>query len=290
MARQAWIREGDQWRAARALTLGDGGSNRPLKAAWIHSPNPQLGKSHWRQFWPTGGMVLGEPWDGGYYAGDLSASATGAASHHLILAPRTTVVSRAWKTSDSDDAWLMTSRIDGPGLCSEVGIDSTYPAIAYCNGLSVNGFSDWYLPAQAELEVIARHLSPFSASTNNGNVPAALQTFGWNPWGISGSTGAYPDPQPRCSNPRWWAGSNDTLPLLGAYWCSTQCGGTPWPNYGELWWSLGESGMAWAKELRSESEYPYLSDVPHYKTTDLLVWPVRRIPLGSGSGGPLAVP
>lgn len=289
MARQPWVREGGQWRTAQALTVGHGGTNRPVKAAWIHGPNSQLGKSYWRQFWPPGGMVLGEPWAGGYYASDISASATGAATHHLNLAPRQTVVTRAWKTSDSDDAGLVSSRIDGPGLCNAVGTDSAYPAIAYCNGLSVNGFSDWYLPAQAELEVIARNLSPLTASTNNSNVPADLQTFGWNPWGISGSTGAYPDPQPRCINPRWWADRSNTLGLLGEYWCSTQCGGSPWPNYGELWWSLGERGMAWSKQLSSDSEYPYLADVPHYKTEEHLVWAVRRIPLGSGSGGVLEV-
>lgn len=287
MSRQPWAYSGGVWQPAQGLTVGDGSTNRLVTAAWIHGPNSQTGRSHWRQFWPPLGMVLGEPWDGGYYAGDISADGSAAITHHLILAPRSTVVRRAWKTSDTVDAGLGYSRIDGSGISNAAGSSSTYPAMAYCNDLSVNGFSDWYLPAQAELEVAARNLSPFTASTNNDNVPADLQTFGWNPWGVSGSTGAYADPHPRCVNSRWWA-VNATGPLIGNYWCSTQCGGSQWANYDELWWSLGESGMAWTKQIDS-SDYPYMSDVPAYKTDEHLVWPVRRIAVGIGSGGPLVV-
>jgi hypothetical protein len=289
MGRQPWTYSGGAWRPVQALVLGHGSSNRSVKAAWVHGLNSQTGRSHWRQFWPPTGMVLGEPWDGGYYAGDISADGSGAATHHLILAPRSTVVERAWKTSDSIDEGLNYSRIDGSGICNAAGSNSSYPAMAYCHELNVNGFSDWYLPAQAELEVIARNLSPFTASTNNANVSADLQTFGWNPWGVSGSTGAYADPHPRCVNSRWWAEAPEAF-LLGTYWCSTQCGGPPWPNYGEVWSSLGESGMAWAKMLRPDSEYPYLSDVAGYKTDENRVWPIRRIHVGTGNGGPLAVP
>jgi hypothetical protein len=131
-------------------------------------------------------MVLGEPWDGGYYGGDISLDQTGVATHHLIVAPRSRVAVLPWKTNDNNDPGLGYSRIDGPGICAAVGSSSTYPAMAYCNDLSVNGFSDWYLPAQAELEVVSRNLSPFTSTTNNGNIPAEVQTFGWYPWGVTG--------------------------------------------------------------------------------------------------------
>jgi hypothetical protein len=269
------------------MEVGYGGANRKVKAAWISDFQIELDRLSWRQFWP-GGMVLGEPWDGGYYGGDISLDQTGVATHHLIVAPRSRVAVLPWKTNDNNDPGLGYSRIDGPGICAAVGSSSTYPAMAYCNDLSVNGFSDWYLPAQAELEVVSRNLSPFTSTTNNGNIPAEVQTFGWNPWGVTGKTGPYADPHPRCENARWW-GKQGPQYLLNNYWSSTQCGGPAWPNYGEFL-SYPEPGMAWSKRIQLNAEFPYLSDEYEYKSNENHVWPIRRIPVGTGSGGPLAVP
>ena len=44
------------------------------------------------------------------------------------------------------------------------GNSTVYPAAHYCNDLSIGGYSDWYLPARDELELIYRNLKP---DTNN---------------------------------------------------------------------------------------------------------------------------
>jgi hypothetical protein len=44
------------------------------------------------------------------------------------------------------------------------GDSTVYPAAHYCNNLSIGGYSDWYLPARGELELIYRNLKPV---TNN---------------------------------------------------------------------------------------------------------------------------
>jgi hypothetical protein len=44
------------------------------------------------------------------------------------------------------------------------GSSTVYPAAHYCNDLSIGGYSDWYLPARDELELIYRNLKPV---TNN---------------------------------------------------------------------------------------------------------------------------
>lgn len=41
---------------------------------------------------------------------------------------------------------------------------AVYPAAHWCNNLSINGFSDWYLPARDELELLWRNLKPNTAS------------------------------------------------------------------------------------------------------------------------------
>jgi hypothetical protein len=40
------------------------------------------------------------------------------------------------------------------------GNSTVYPAAHFCNDLSIGGYSDWYLPARDELELIYRNLKP----------------------------------------------------------------------------------------------------------------------------------
>jgi hypothetical protein len=44
------------------------------------------------------------------------------------------------------------------------GNSTVYPAAHFCNDLSIGGYTDWYLPARDELELIYRNLKPV---TNN---------------------------------------------------------------------------------------------------------------------------
>jgi len=49
------------------------------------------------------------------------------------------------------------------------GNSTVYPAAHYCDGLTIGGYSDWYLPARDELELIYRNLKPV---TNNNYTTA----------------------------------------------------------------------------------------------------------------------
>ena len=44
--------------------------------------------------------------------------------------------------------------------------NASHPAAQFCEGLTIGGFSDWYLPAKNELEVCYYNLKP-TTNTNN---------------------------------------------------------------------------------------------------------------------------
>jgi hypothetical protein len=120
--------------------------------------------------------VIGEPFGGGYFAGYISHTADGNPTHALIVAPRATGATgtsytlttslrlktvnttTAGTTSDFDGA-ANTAAMDTAGIAD-------HPAAEFCVGLSIGGFSDWYLPARYELDIAYFNLKP-STDANN---------------------------------------------------------------------------------------------------------------------------
>ena len=120
--------------------------------------------------------VLGEPWGGGYFAGYISHTANGNPTHALIVAPRATgatgtgyalTTPLAWKTATTATA-NTTSTFDGVANTAAMvaaGI-AAHPAAQFCTGLSIGGFTDWYLPARFELEIAYFNLKPTADSNS----------------------------------------------------------------------------------------------------------------------------
>lgn len=113
----------------------------------------------------------GTPLAGGYFAGFISTSQNGVATHALIVAPAATGYNGKntlnWKTSNTSESG--NSDWDGASNTSAKA-SSTYPAINYCAQLSTGGYSDWYLPSIYEFEVAFTNLSPSNHSTQ---IPSA---------------------------------------------------------------------------------------------------------------------
>jgi hypothetical protein len=120
--------------------------------------------------------VIGEPFGGGYFAGYISHTADGNATHALIVAPRATgatgtgytlTTNLAWKTAATSTA-STTSPFDGAANTAAIvtaGI-ANHPAAQFCKNLNIGGFTDWYLPARYELEIAYFNLKPTTANND----------------------------------------------------------------------------------------------------------------------------
>jgi hypothetical protein len=123
--------------------------------------------------------AIGAAYEGGYYGGLISQSMNGVATHALIIAPKATGQSiRACKTTGTATTGA-SSTFDG-WANSNAANDAAHPATQWARGLSIATFSDWYIPALFELEILYRRFKP---DGSEGNVT----THGANPYAVPAS-------------------------------------------------------------------------------------------------------
>ncbi len=120
--------------------------------------------------------TIGQVYGGGYYAGKVSTSGNGVATHYLVVAPKATgeVFGKTWNSGAVSNT---TSLIDGPGNTATLAASGSQAAL-FCTGLAIGGFTDWYLPSFSELQVLYFFLKPSSSSTSNSTVD------GSNPYSV----------------------------------------------------------------------------------------------------------
>ena len=177
----------------------------------------------------TGGKIRiyepGEFVEGGYFAGYISHSRDGKPTHGLIIAPK------ASGQYDGGLAWGY--KVDTPGADSEfdgavntaahiaAGVEhpeyTSRPAAAvFCNNLTINGFSDWYLPSINELEICYYNLKPTRETNYN---------VGRNYYAVPKRTDTYTDRWPRRTEaPEFQLNEPSGTEAFfdGSYWSSTQ--------------------------------------------------------------------
>jgi hypothetical protein len=136
--------------------------------------------------------------EGGFFAGLISHTQNGVATHALIVAPRATGASGTgyslstdyqWKTSNTftSGADSLFNGVANTAAIVTAGI-SDHPAAKFCTDLTIGGYSDWYLPSQLELDIAYFELKPTTDSnstdhgTNAYSVPKRTVNFtGGNP-------------------------------------------------------------------------------------------------------------
>jgi len=117
-----------------------------------------------------GGLpAIGSAYEGGFFAGQISTAGTGVADYNLVIAPKSSGEnsSKQWKTSNTSTSGT-SSVIDGPTNSANMN-NASHPAAQFCEGLTIGGFSDWYMPAKNELEVCYYNLKPTTTSNNTGS-------------------------------------------------------------------------------------------------------------------------
>jgi hypothetical protein len=111
--------------------------------------------------------IVGAAYGGGFYAGRI---ATNGHLYNLVVAPKASGEAlKTWGAYGTTTG--ITSVIDGPGNTAALAaLGTAYQAANFCKGLNsgagLNGYTDWYMPAQNELEVLYYFLKPTTATND----------------------------------------------------------------------------------------------------------------------------
>ena len=192
-------------------------------------------------FVPT---VAGQAYQGGFFAGKI---VVGGSTYALVVAPKASGenTSKQWKISNDTTAGTLSLN-DGLSNSNAMN-NASHPAAQFCRALTIGGYSDWYLPAKDELEILYRYLKP--DSTVNGT------SYGANsnslPVGAAYTT------------------SNPTTSVSAAY----VTGGAEAFSAGNYYWSSTEDSatFAWGQYFSTGSQYL------NAKTGNYYVRAVRKV-------------
>ena len=196
----------------------------------------------------TTDLQVGQSFGGGYFAGQISTAGTGVANYNLVIAPVASgqTSGKEWKTSNTSTAGT-SSVIDGPTNSSNMN-NATHPAAQFCEGLSIGGFSDWYMPAKNELEVCYYNLKPTTTSNNTSS--------GTNTNAVPSRGSNYTSGTPAQTSATDFKSGGTEAFAAGYYWSSTG----------------NSASYAWLQFFNSGGQYSYSP-----KTYSTRVRAVRRV-------------
>jgi hypothetical protein len=175
-----------------------------------------------RNFDPPAFTVIGGPSGGGFWAGDISTTGNGIATHHIVIGPVASAESSSIKYKNAASATAgADSVIDGPQNTADIvadGNSTVYPAGHFCNDLVIGGFSDWYMPSKNELEVCYYNLKPFAVSNNTG--------AGTNTNAVPSRGSNYTAGTPAQTSAAAFQSGGSEAFAGGVYWSSTEASST----------------------------------------------------------------
>jgi len=166
---------------------------------------------------------IGDAFEGGFFAGLISHTADGVATHALIVAPRATGASGSGYTLTTNYKWKTTnttttdagSFFDGAANTAAMvtaGIAS-HPAAQFCVNLSIGGYSDWYLPARFEAEIAYYNLKPATTVNNT--------SYGINDYSVPKRTANYTSGNPAQTSISAFQDSGAQGFVASKHWTST---------------------------------------------------------------------
>lgn len=167
--------------------------------------------------------IIGQAYGGGFYAGKINVSGT---QYYLIVAPKASgEAAKAWGTYGVTTG--ITSVINGPtNSAALAALGAAYEAATFCEGLNIGGYTDWYLPAKNELEVLYYFLKP-STTANNTSSGSNANAVSPEPVSTNYTSGA-PAQTTATGSTGFRIGEANEFGAPGAYgyWSSTENGAT----------------------------------------------------------------
>ncbi|MBX9901191.1 MAG: phage tail protein [Burkholderiaceae bacterium] len=118
------------------------------------------------QFLPT---VIGQAFGGGYYMGRFT-NAIGS-TYALIVAPKALGENAGITISNGTDVVNgSNSYIDGKANTDALFATQAFPhpAAVWVKGLNIGGFTDWFIPARDQLEMLYRSAKPYNVGNQTG--------------------------------------------------------------------------------------------------------------------------
>jgi hypothetical protein len=108
-------------------------------------------------------VAIGAAFGGGYFAGQYR---DGGVTYNLIVAPKATgeygpgVGTIQYNIANTSDTNPNSQNTVYGKLASDQFNDASHPAFQWSRGLTIATFSDWYIPAYDELNIISLNLGP----------------------------------------------------------------------------------------------------------------------------------
>jgi hypothetical protein len=183
---------------------------------------------------------IGQPVEGGFFAGLISHTADGNPTHALIVAPAATGATGGGYTLTTNPKWAdemvavpanstligASSAFDGKvntNLIMSLIADETYsagafPAAQFCANLSIGGFNDWYLPARWELDIAYFHLKPTTQLNST--------SWGDNPYSVPRRDSKYTAGDPQQTSITAFQSTQSEAFVGDGHWSSTEANAT----------------------------------------------------------------